>query len=69
MGFHASPTNGAFAVYRAGAKRALRTGLTKFEAWKEACRLARGSQARAYLHDKGGRIRVRKDYTGVSADE
>lgn len=63
----AFPAGGDWAVRRSGSGRALATGLTRGDAWREARRLARGAGCRAYLFDKNGRIITRNDY-GAAGD-
>lgn len=69
MAYHAMKWRGGWAVLVGGAEQPAATGLTKPKAWREAKRLARGSQTEAYLHDAGGRIRHRNTYSEVSAHE
>jgi hypothetical protein len=59
-GFHAVPRGATWAVRRAGGLRALKTRLTRDEAWCDARRRARAAGAVAYLFDKTGRIVARE---------
>jgi hypothetical protein len=65
MGYHAirAFAGKAWAVHKAGAKRSLRTGLCRRDAWTKAKRLARAKKTEAYLHGEDGRIKSRRDYT------
>lgn len=65
MYFSAIKTSGkrTWSVHRSGASRAVVSGMTRFDAWKEARRLARGKKAEAFLFDpKTGRIVASNSY-------
>lgn len=49
----------AWALRRTGAKRALRVGMTREDAWAKAQMLARAAGVQAYLHDTDGRVQTR----------
>lgn len=67
MSFHAVPRGHAYSLRRTGARRAIKAGLSRIDAWAEARRLARGSGLVAYLYGRQGRIVARADYSaGVS---
>lgn len=69
MAYHAMKWRGGWAVWASGGQNPIFSGLKKPGAWREARRLARGEETRAYLHDKDGRIRVRNDFSKGSAHE
>lgn len=60
--FHAVPSGRAYAIRKTGGKRAVKAGMSRTEAWREARRLARCAGTKAYLFGADGRIATRIDY-------
>ncbi len=54
--------NSGWAVKKEGSGRASSTHSTQAEAWKEARRLARGTEGEAFLQGQDGKIRARNTY-------
>jgi hypothetical protein len=54
--------DGGWSVKRNGTSKATSVHNTKFEAWKETRRLARGAGTEAFLKGKDGKIRTRNTY-------
>lgn len=67
VGFCAVPHRGLWSVRGIGAYRSRRVGLSREDAWLEACRLARGVRGLAYLFGADGRIVARNGYGKTAA--
>lgn len=59
---HVVPTEGGWAVKRAGSKRATKVFSTQREAIKAGRKIARGQGSELLIHGKDGRIREKNTY-------
>jgi hypothetical protein len=61
-GQHVVPSNGGWAVRKAGSARATSTHATQEEAISAATEIARNQKTELYIHGRDGRIRERNSY-------